>query len=144
MAREKQIIGMNTSSWIEEDSEGRPLRAGQTQTGGGSSVRMNWTWFENGIRERRIQGSSINERELPAISTQALPPMAAQRAIKAVSEGQIDFSLLLLDPSQGVAPALNRRQKNGRVQRGDRWTFRAVHALEIIWPVDSTWKRRVD
>ncbi len=112
MAREKQIIGMNTSSWIEEDSEGRPLRAGQTQTGGGSSVRMNWTWFENGIRERRIQGSSTNERELPAISTQALPPMAAQRAIKkAVSEGQIDFSLLLLDPSQGVAPALNRRQK---------------------------------
>jgi hypothetical protein len=35
MAREKQILGMSTTAWIEEDNEGHMLRAGQSQTGGG-------------------------------------------------------------------------------------------------------------
>ena len=107
MAREKQILGMSTTAWIEEDNEGHMLRAGQSQTGGGMSVRMYWEKFEQGVRERRTQGATVTERVLPAIDKSALAPVAALRASQAAkAQGKTEFSLLILDPAQGLKPEL--------------------------------------
>ncbi|MCE9618522.1 MAG: transglutaminase-like domain-containing protein [Planctomycetes bacterium] len=114
MAREKQILSMTTTAWIEEDAAGKPLRSGQSQTGGGLSVRVNWEWAEEGIRERRTQGASVTEKLLPAIAKEALPPAAALRAAQAArTAGKKDFTLLLLDPGQGVQPAEVRSELVG-------------------------------
>jgi hypothetical protein len=112
MAREKQILGMSTTAWIEEDNEGHMLRAGQSQTGGGVSVRVYWEKFENGVRERRTQGATVTERVLPAIDKDALAPVAALRAAQAAKvQGKTEFSLLILDPAQGMKPESVRWQK---------------------------------
>jgi hypothetical protein len=112
MAREKQILSMTSTSWIEEDPAGRPLRGGQTQAGGGMSVRVAWEFVADGIRERRTQGATVKERILPAIDKEALAPMAALRAGQgARTEGKSDFTLLIIDPSQGLQTQSNRWEK---------------------------------
>ncbi len=112
MAREKQIIGMSTTAWVHEDHQGHLVRAGQSQTGGGMSVRMHWEKLENGVRERRTQGAGMQERLLPAIDKQALGPVAALRAAQAArAAGKSDFTLLQFDPAQGLQASLNRWQK---------------------------------
>ena len=112
MAREKQILSMTSTSWIEEDAAGRPLRGGQTQAGGGMSVRVAWEFVADGIRERRTQGATVKERILPAIDKEALAPMAAMRMGQgARAAGKSDFTLLIIDPSQGLQTQLNRWEK---------------------------------
>ena len=112
MAREKNIMSMITTDWIEEDPEGRPLRGGQTQSGSGLSVRVAWECAADGVHERRTQGASMKERVLPAIVTGALAPVAARRAVQAaITTGKTEFSLLILDPSQGIVAVENHWQK---------------------------------
>ena len=112
MAREKQILSMTSTSWIEEDAAGRPLRGGQTQAGGGMSVRVAWEFVTDGIRERRTQGATVKERILPAIDKEALSPMAAMRMGQgARAAGKSDFTLLTIDPAQGLQTQLNRWEK---------------------------------
>ncbi|MSR34578.1 MAG: transglutaminase domain-containing protein [Phycisphaerales bacterium] len=130
MAREKKILSMSTTAWMEEDDQGHALRGGQTQTGGGLSVRVTWESAADGIRERRTQGAMMKERLLPAISQDALAPVAVRRAVQAaISAGKTNFSLLILDPAQGVVPSQNRWQKidgaslliNGNSMECTRW-----------------------
>lgn len=98
-------MGMITTDWIEEDVQGRPLRGGQTQSGGGLSMRVTWECAADGVHERRTQGASMKERVLPAIANTVLAPVAARRAVQAaIAAGKTEFSLLVLDPAQELRP----------------------------------------
>jgi len=112
MAREQKILSMSTAAWIEEDSEGHVVRGGQTQSGGGLSVRVAWECADDGVHERRTQGATMKERLLPAIVKGALAPAATKRAVQAaIAMGKTEFSFLILDAAQGLVPMQNNWQK---------------------------------
>ena len=136
MAREQKILSMSTSAWIEEDSEGHALRGGQTQSGGGLSVRLAWECADDGVHERRTQGATMKERLLPAIAKGTLAPAATKRAVQAaIAMGKTEFSFLILDAAQGLVPMQNNWQKLNATTLAIKGS-----PVECNGSTDSKWK----